>query len=167
MSNTIPTSWVESPIERNPSYENRRRISPNPRKVFIVHGHDKLRYRYQLAHFLNQKGFESIILHEQSNGGRTIIEKLENSSADAGYAFILITPDDICNGQNLRARQNVILELGFFWGLLGRDRVCCLKNGEVELPSDMHGILYIPFKQNIEQIYYKMENELKNAGYNV
>ena len=136
-------------------------------KVFIVHGHDELRYRYQLAHFLNQKGLESIILHEQPSGGRTIIEKLEKSSADVGYAFILITPDDHCNGQSLRARQNVILELGFFWGILGRGRVCCLTKGEVELPSDMHGIVYIRFNQNIEEVYYEIENELKNAGYSV
>ena len=165
MSNTIPSSWVEPPLPHDPPYGNSRTISPNRPKVFIVHGHEELP-KVQLANFLYQKGLEPIILHEQANGGRTLIEKLEKGSSDVQYAFILLTPDDHCDGY-LRSRQNVILELGFFWGKLGRGRVCCLSKGEVELPSDMHGIALIPFRQRFEEIYYNIEIELKNAGYNV
>jgi len=164
MSNTIPSSSVEPPIPP-PSYENSRRTSSNREKVLIVHGHEELP-KVQLANFLYEKGFEPIILHQQPNGGRTLIEKLEKGSSDVRYAFILLTPEDRCDG-HLRARQNVILELGFFWGTLGRDRVCCLSKGEVQLPSDMHGIALIQFKERFEEIYYSIEVELRNAGYNI
>lgn len=66
-----------------------------------------------------------------------------------------------------RSRQNVVLEFGFFMGLLGRDRVCCLHTGDVELPSDMHGIVYVPFEKSVEEIRIKIMKELKEAGYEV
>jgi len=65
------------------------------------------------------------------------------------------------------ARQNVILEFGYFMGLLGRDRVCCLYQGNVELPSDMHGIVYIPFKESVNEVEKKIAKELKEAGYKI
>jgi len=66
-----------------------------------------------------------------------------------------------------RARQNVILEFGYFMGLLGRDRVCCLYKGDVELPSDMHGIVYISFKKSVSEVRDKIVKELKEAGYEI
>ena len=66
-----------------------------------------------------------------------------------------------------RARQNVVLEFGYFIGLLGRDRVCCLYKGDLELPSDMHGIVYIPFKESVNEIRNKIIKELKEAGYKI
>jgi predicted nucleotide-binding protein len=65
------------------------------------------------------------------------------------------------------ARQNVILEFGYFMHMLGRDRVCCLYKGNVELPSDMHGIVYIPFKESIDEVRDKVIKELRAAGYNI
>ena len=67
----------------------------------------------------------------------------------------------------LRARQNVVMEFGYFWGLLGRDRVCCLYKGDVELPSDMHGIVYVPFKQSVNETRSMIVRELKAAGYEI
>jgi len=66
-----------------------------------------------------------------------------------------------------RARQNVVLEFGYFIGLLGRDRVCCLYKGKVELPSDMHGIVYIPFNKSVNEVRDKIVKELKAAGYEI
>jgi predicted nucleotide-binding protein len=66
---------------------------------------------------------------------------------------------------NPRSRQNVILEFGYFIGLLGRDRVCCLHKGNVELPSDMHGIVYIPFKESVREVKEMIIKELEGAGY--
>lgn len=92
-----------------------------------------------------------MILHEQPNQGRTIIEKFEVSSSDVAFAVVLLTPDDVGGikedppNLQLRARQNVILELGYFLGRLGRTRVCALHRGGVELPSDYQGVLYIEF----------------------
>ena len=66
-----------------------------------------------------------------------------------------------------RARQNVILEFGFFVGRLQRDRVCCLYNEGVELPSDMHGIVYVPFKKSVSEARDMIIKELKAAGYEI
>lgn len=118
-----------------------------PRRVFIVHGHDD-EVRETISEFLKSLDFEVIILHEQANRGRTIIEKFEEH-ADVGFAVVLFTPDDVgsANGGELasRARQNVVLELGYFLGKLGRERVLALKRGDIELPSDFLGVVYTPF----------------------
>jgi predicted nucleotide-binding protein len=117
------------------------------RKVFIVHGHDE-GARETVARFLERLDFEAIILHEQASRGRTVIEKVE-AHGDVGFAVVLLTPDDegcVKGGTPApRARQNVVLELGYFLGRLGRNRVCALKRGEVEIPSDFEGVVYVPF----------------------
>jgi hypothetical protein len=115
--------------------------------VFIVHGHDG-ETKVTVARFLLRLlGREPIILHEQPDRGRTIIEKFEDHAAQAACAIVLLTGDDVggpADGpQQLRGRQNVVLELGFFLGKLGRSRVVILYESRVELPSDLHGVLYI------------------------
>ncbi len=88
-------------------------------------------------------------MHEQPNTGKTIIEKFEHYS-NVSFAIVLLTPDDIGaakddqSNKKQRARQNVILELGYFLGKLGRDRVCALYKSDVEIPSDYKGVLFIP-----------------------
>ncbi|CAM2339818.1 TIR domain-containing protein [Burkholderia vietnamiensis] len=115
------------------------------RRVFVVHGHDG-EPREAVARFLEKIGFEAIILHEQANQGRTIIEKIE-ANDDVSFAVVLLTPDDegCMKGGELkpRARQNVMLELGYFIGRLGRDKVCALKRGELEIPSDYLGVVWV------------------------
>lgn len=117
---------------------------PISNKVFIVHGHDG-EAREAVARFLEKMGFQAIILHEQANQGRTVIEKVEANS-DVGFAVVLLTPDDegCAKGgrPEPRARQNVLLELGYFIGRLGRARVCALKRGELEIPSDFAGVVW-------------------------
>jgi predicted nucleotide-binding protein len=117
-------------------------------KVFVVHGHDN-EAKEGTARFLQRIGLQPIVLHEQPNSGRTIIEKFETYSGDIAFAVVLLTPDDLGSAaaspdnSRPRARQNVILELGYFMGRLGRHRVCALHKGGVELPSDYQGVLYI------------------------
>lgn len=118
------------------------------RKVFIVHGRNEAA-REKAARLLEKLGLEPIILHEQPNRGRTIIEKFSDHS-DVAYAVVLCTGDDIGGltnegpeKQKRRARQNVIFELGFFIGKLGRDRVCALYEKGVEIPSDYQGVVFI------------------------
>ena len=117
------------------------------RKVFVVHGHDE-GAREAVARFLERLGFEAIVLHERANQGRTVIEKVE-VHGDVGFAVVLLTPDDegAKRGEALqpRARQNVLLELGYFIGRLGREQVCALKRGQVEFPSDFGGVAYASF----------------------
>jgi predicted nucleotide-binding protein len=109
------------------------------------------------------------ILHEQANRGRTIIEKFEDY-ADVGFAVVLLTGDDrgglrevAYESYALRARQNVILELGFFLGRLRRDRICALHEPGVEIPSDYQRVLSVPFDAAGK---WKLElaRELKSAG---
>lgn len=114
-------------------------------KLFIVHGHDG-EARETVARFVEKIGLVAIILHEQANKGRTVIEKVEANS-DVGFAIVLLTPDDV--GRSVasdelepRARQNVLLELGYFIGQLGREKVCALKKGTLEIPSDFAGVVW-------------------------
>lgn len=122
-------------------------------KVFIVHGHDN-EAKQELARVLEKSGFEAIILHEQPNAGKTIIEKIERFS-DVGYAIILYTECDKGRDKNLpmdleksRARQNVVFEHGYLIAKLGRDHVCALVKGDVETPGDISGVVYVPMDEN-------------------
>lgn len=119
--------------------------------VFIVHGHDG-EAKVTIARFLSKLlRSEPIILHEQPDRGRTVIEKFEDHAATVGAAIVLLTADDegcaVGQAAQPRARQNVVLELGFFLGKLGRGRVSILYEPGVELPSDLSGILYIELDQ--------------------
>ncbi len=120
---------------------------PVPAGVFIVHGHDEL-IREQVARTIEQEGRKAVILHEQANKGQTLIEKFERHASEAGWAVVLLTSDDVGGTSNKslqpRARQNVVLEMGFFYGRFGRERVAVLYEEDVELPSDTLGIAYIP-----------------------
>ena len=121
-------------------------IPTDAQRVFIVHGHDE-GLKETVARLVENIGLEPVILHEQTNQGLTILEKFEKHS-NVGYAIVLLTPDDIGRSKsetkcNDRARQNVILELGYFLGKLGRDRVTALRQGDIEIPSDYMGVLYI------------------------
>lgn len=147
-----------------------REGSPKKDSVFLVHGHDE-GAREQVARFLEQLGIRPVILHEQANKGRTIIEKLERSG-DIAFAVVVLTPDDVgasaktADRQMARARQNVILELGYFIGLLGRERVCALHKGELELPSDFVGVAYVPLDP-AGGWRLSLARELKAARYDV
>tara|TARA_R110000737_G_scaffold333449_1_gene351132 strand:+ start:9738 stop:10931 length:1194 start_codon:yes stop_codon:yes gene_type:complete len=138
------------------------------RKVFVVHGHDEAA-KEKMARFLSSLDFEPIILHEQASGNRTVIEKIEAHS-DVGFAVVLLTPDDEGNavgeGIKPRARQNVILELGYFVGKLGRSRVAVFKQGDVDVPSDFGGVVYIQL-DGAGAWRQSLGKELKEAGFEV
>jgi predicted nucleotide-binding protein len=119
---------------------------PLTKKVFVVHGHD-VAAREMVTRFLLQIGFEPIILFEQANQGRTVIEKVE-THGDVSFAVVLLTPDDVGRAQTAtdlepRPRPNVLLELGYFLGRLGRDKVCSLMKGDVRVPSDFAGVVWV------------------------
>jgi hypothetical protein len=138
------------------------------RKVFIVHGHDE-GAREAVARFLTGIDFQPIILHEQASQNRTVIEKVERHG-DVGFAVVLLTPDDIGGSrdgeQRPRTRQNVILELGYFVGRLGRERVCALKRGDLEIPSDFGGVVYETFDASAGW-KLALGRELRAAGYDI
>jgi predicted nucleotide-binding protein len=142
-------------------------------KVFIVHGHDNA-LKDEVSVFLSALQLDPIVLHRQSDGGLTVIEKFEKY-ANVKYAIVLLTPDDYAypvselkkNANErigkYRARQNVIFELGFFIGKLGRQNVCCLYKG-VEIPSDISGLIYKQVDRSVDDIGYQIIKELKAAG---
>lgn len=146
-------------------------------KVFIVHGHDT-KTKTELEVFLSGIGLVPIVLHREPDEGRTIIEKFEKHS-DVGFAFILLTPDEIAytvdqadvpedsRKTELRARPNVIFEFGFFVAKLTRSRVCCLIKGDVSRPSDIDGLIYKKITMDVEGIGFAIIKELKASGYKI
>ena len=134
--------------------------------MFIVHGHDgELKAEVQIL--LQKQKIEGIILSEQANGGKTIIEKFEEYSS-VGAAIVLMTADDEGRKKGVadskfRARQNVIFEAGYFMGKLGRDKVILIADPNIEIPSDLQGVVYS------DRSNWRMEvlAELKKIGYEV
>lgn len=155
-------------------------VSPEPQKqdvskdkVFIVHGHDG-ELKEKVARVLTKLSLTPIILHEQADGGRTIIEKFETNAEDCGFAVILLTADDL--GQSKRekengdepknrARQNVVFEMGYFMGRLTRKHVFVLLDKDVEKPGDLDGLVYVTTADN--NWIVRLGKELKNCGYNI
>ena len=141
----------------------------NTSQVFIVHGHDELA-KLDMANFISSLGLEPIILHMQANSGRTIIEKIEHYS-NVGFGIVLYTPCDVgakvgdLTG-SYRGRQNVVFEHGFLIGKLGRSRVAAIVKGQIELPNDISGVVYIPLDEKClwqEDI----KKEMRAVGYQI
>jgi predicted nucleotide-binding protein len=133
--------------------------------VFIVHGRAE-GPKETVARFIEKLELKPVILHEQANKGRTVIEKFEDHS-DVGFAIVIMTGDDRGglkdepDKQNPRVRQNVMLEFGFFLGALGRKRVCVLYEKDVEIPSDYKGVIFIPMENDWQ---LSLAKEIKAAG---
>lgn len=137
--------------------------------VFVVHGHDE-GMKHSVARFLERSGLEPVILSEQPDQGRTIIEKFADHAGMASFAVVLMSPDDVggkdSSNLRFRARQNVVLELGYFSALLGRKRVCALKKGDLEIPSDFFGVVYKDYDDG-EGWKVGLARELRAAGYTI
>ncbi len=143
------------------------------KKVFVVHGHDEA-MKQAAARMLEQLGLKPVILHEHPNKGRTIIEKFTDYS-DVGFAVVLLSPDDFGYSKDQppdsakpRARQNVVFELGFFIGKIGRSRVAALyrEHASFEKPSDFEGVAYTAF-DSAGNWRFEIAKELKACGYDV
>jgi hypothetical protein len=143
------------------------RSPADSKEIFIVHGHSETA-KSQLKSLLSALGLEPVILSEQTHRGRTIIEELEHWSATCSFAFVLMTPDDVGSkeqtGSLRRARQNVILELGWFMGKLGRENVILISQGDIEVPSDVLGVLYLRFKEDVHEVAAEISKQLRDVG---
>lgn len=179
---TVGIEKEQTRTAEKPKEENIKQASQLSKDVFIVHGKDHSAMK-DLKMVLYDLHLNPKVLHDQAGGSSTIIEQLEKWS-NVGFAFVILTPDDVGMEKSVfdkviakpeelkkicsyRARQNVILEFGYFIGKLSRNRVCCLYKGEIELPSDMHGIRYVQFKNSIDEIRTLIMKELKQAGYEI
>ena len=141
------------------------------RKIFVVYGHDEIA-RTQLEAMIRRWDLEPIILDQQASSGQTIIEKLEEYRTDVGYAIVLATPDDDGKAKEekeykSRVRQNVVLELGMFLAHLGREKVAILlkEASNFERPSDIQGLIYIPFQNKVDEVAISLIRELSRQGY--
>lgn len=143
------------------------RSPADSKEIFIVHGHSETA-KSQLKNLLSALGLQPVILSEQTHRGRTIIEELEHWSTTCSFAFVLMTPDDIGSEEQTtslrRARQNVILELGWFMGRLGRENVILISQGGLELPSDVLGVLYLPYKNDVHEVAAEISKQLRDVG---
>lgn len=162
-----PASIVAMPAPRD-------EVKPS-KKVFVVYGHDE-GSRTQLDAMLRRWGLEPVILDQLPSKGQTIIEKLEDYTEDVGFAVVLATPDDIGfpkaheDQKAYRARQNVVMELGMLLVKLGRPRVAILLGSQeaMERPSDIQGLIYIPFKDNVQKdAGLLLAKEMVSQGYDL
>jgi predicted nucleotide-binding protein len=143
-----------------------------PSKVFVVYGHDKTA-RDQLEAMLRRWKIEPLIVDQLPSNGQTLIEKLEVTVKDVHFGVVLATPDDEGHRVNhpdekaLRARQNVVLELGMLLALLGRSRVAILLKDQknTEKPSDIQGLIYIPFKNDVAETKNLLAKEMAEHGF--
>lgn len=146
--------------------DNSKAAKQTSNKVFIVHGHAEA-VNQEVARTIEKLGLEAVILREQPNSCKTIIEKFEEYAKDVNFAVILLTADDKIEGvETFRARQNVIFEMGYFMGALGRHNVMCMLQENVEKPGDIDGVVYTMIdKAGVWK--YSLVKELKACGYNV
>ena len=151
-----------------------KKVDTENRNVFIVHGRDH-DTRNEVQRVLHSLSIPTIVLEKEGDAGQTVIQKFEREAARCEYAIIIASPDDegrlrtkarktaaAADGPRPRARQNVVLELGYFLGRLGRDKVFMLHTGNIEQPSDLAGIIYQPGNINWQQ---KLVRELRDAGF--
>lgn len=166
--NLVNTMLEEQELFGSKNNKKINSIAKDSNKVFIVHGHDETA-KINVARFVEKLGLKAIILHEQASKGKTIIEKFEEQALSSSFSIILLTPDDIGyakgekDHETYRARQNVIFELGYFCGALGRKNVSVLYKDGVEIPNDYMGVVYTRLDES-EGWKLNLAKEMKQAG---
>jgi predicted nucleotide-binding protein len=118
--------------------------------IFVVHGRNEAAKLGVQGFLRDVTSLDPVILHLQRNVGRTLIEKFEEEGADAAFAVVILTADDVGRANDEkdlhpRGRQNVVFEFGYFVSAIGRSRTAVLYEEGVELPSDIDGLVYIPY----------------------
>ena len=141
--------------------------TPATGSVFIVHGHDELNLLRLKELIRDRWRLEPIVLAAKPGKGRTIIEKFEDEAQRVAFAFVLLTPDDVVateSGSYAQPRPNVVFELGWFYGRLGRNRVCILFKAGTQIHSDLDGISRVQFAESVEEVVDQIERELIEAS---
>ncbi|MEN6373671.1 MAG: nucleotide-binding protein [Smithella sp.] len=149
------------------SDQEQRYLIPTGNKIFIIHGQDEAKWRELRDLLEDQLHLKTTVLEDEPGAGETLIRKFEKSADDSCYAFAILTPDDFVQKKGksyFQARPNVLLELGWFYGRYGRDRVCIIKKAKTEMPSDLAGILSIDFHDNVSEGLMKIQAELQKVG---
>jgi predicted nucleotide-binding protein len=144
-------------------------VAKTANTVFIIHGRNH-NERDRVASIVRGLGLKPVIVDVVARKGRTLIELVEEHGSESVYAIVVMTGDDIgylkgkMANKKPRARQNVVFELGFFYGRLGRERVMCLLEPGVEKPSDIDGIVYEDLRQDDRALERRIMRELQSLG---
>ncbi|GAB6909019.1 conserved hypothetical protein [Desulfosarcina cetonica] len=160
-------SALNSSVNEEPEMQEGQALN---RKIFVVHGHD-MTSMHELCRVLKDEfALEPVVLSEQpSIGLDTIISKFERLAETCTAVAVLLTPDDkMSESETLRARQNVIFELGYFLGMLRspeQRRIMIFSKGNVEVPSDINGVVYLPYHKSITEVFYQMKKQIEIWGY--
>jgi hypothetical protein len=134
-----------------------------PLRVFISHGRDDAWGQLQ-THIEKDLDIRTLELTQEPNRGRTVLQKLTEESDRCSYAVVVMTGDDEVPGDAPRARQNVVHEIGFFQGKFGLASVCLLYEEGTDIPSNIHGLVYIPFPKGfVSASFGKLDKELRVA----
>jgi predicted nucleotide-binding protein len=163
--NSIKPLVLERTVGKATGEEPSRTIKEK-KKVFIVHGRDRLPALELKVLIEDKYPMKAILLEKEAHGGKTLLEKLEEYS-DVDYAFITITPDDVgaLKGEppRERGRQNVIFEWGLFQGRIKRKNMCVLIKGDIDIPSDLIGIGHYRFRDSVDECFLGIDTELRKA----
>lgn len=142
-------------------------LMPTDKKLFIVHGHEEGNLRELKDLLKDNFNIEPIILRDEQDGGKTIIEKLEDYGRQCAFALVLITPDDVVENKKnktFQARPNVLFELGWFCGRYGRGKVRMLRKKDTSLPSDLSGLIAYEFNDKVSEVFLDIKKDLLAAG---
>ena len=132
-----------------------------PKRLFISHGRSE-QWRKLQAYLEKDLAHNTLELAQEANLGRTILQKLYEEAKKCSVAVIVMSGDDITEDGEIRARENVMHEIGFFQGFYGLNNVVLLHESRVNIPSNIHGLVYIPFpKDTIEATFGALHRELK------
>jgi predicted nucleotide-binding protein len=138
-------------------------VEEKPRRIFISHGTSTEWYKVQ-AYIERDIQIPTLELAQEANFGRTILQKLSEESNKCSYAVIIMTGDDESSDGKPKARENVMHEIGFFQGKFGLQNVCLLYEEGTTIPSNIHGLVYIPFPKNYaEATYGALTREIKSV----
>jgi len=152
-------------------------MKPTSNKVFIVHGHGEAILN-ELRDFLKESGIKPVILSDEPDKGKMVMEKFEYYAGYSGFTFVIMTKDDLVTVMKdektyKQGRPNVFFELGWFCGRYGRrDRIRILKEKGAKIPSDLSGILTLNFCESLkdasgkisEEVSKKIIGDLKHSG---
>lgn len=135
------------------------RIKPD--RIFISHGRSD-EWRKLQAYLDKDLEYKTLELAQEANLGRTILQKLSEEAQKCSVAIIVMSGDDKFTSEETRVRENVMHEIGFFQGLYGLSKVILLYEAEVNIPSNIHGLVYIPYpKDTIDATFGAIHRELK------
>ena len=119
-----------------------------PLRVFISHGKapDWREVQDYVEKDLNVPTLE---LAQEPSKGRTVLQKLNEESNKCSFAVVVMTGDDNLGAGAPRARENVMHEIGFFQAKYGLANVCLLHEEGTNIPSNIHGLVYVPFPKGL------------------